>query len=189
MVRKIILTGLCSILVLLTCIAGYLRLRGGTIEKDKAEAFGLANDPLTIAEAVLAYIESTGVPPRSVDDCIVLASEQPPHAFDKYGQLWIELPYGQNVVVKSVVDRIVLTFPPCPEELTIRDGVLVRKEDQREAMLLSIPGSKAEIANLRRVNNFLWENWSLLARGKPTGIDWLEVATQPASPTTKPDSE
>jgi len=151
------------------------------IDKSKAEAFAIFHNPHTVADLVLAHMKRTGKLPPTVQECIVRSAEQPPEAIAKYGQVSIDTPYGGDVVVKSVVDRMVISFPPSPDGLALRDGVLVSTADGREVRLLDMIGRRDDAA-LRRANAYLWEKWRLLASGQPTGLAWLD-AGKPAEPS------
>ena len=139
----------------------------------KAEGFGIDNNPMTIADLVLAHIKRRGALPRTVSECLVPVESPVPGAFENYGQIWIETPEGKNVVVKSVVDRMSIDFPSTPEALTLRDDKLVWRDSGREAMLLSMRGWRNDSV-LKQVNVYLWEKWRLLASGQSTGLEWLD---------------
>ena len=158
------------------------------IERGKAENVALNRDPLVVARAAMSYIKRTGTVPERASDCVSISAQpadSPNHTSELRGLEWLEVewpPRECDFVLRSVFDRIALSFPAHPDELTAQDGILVSRTSHEPAFLISIEGiDPADRPGLRFANVELWRAWSHLVNGEATGIDWLD-AYEPEPP-------
>ena len=149
------------------------------MEKGTAESLALDQDPLVVAYAAMSYIKRTGATPATVSDCVSTEysgrfnRSSKPRDYEFLDAAWP--PKRDDVVLRSVFERIVLSFPERPDLLTVHDGMLVSRDSHEPVQLISIPGvDSADRPGLRFANVELWKAWSRLVQGEATGIDWLD---------------
>jgi hypothetical protein len=171
----------CAVIVGTAALAGSAvwlwRFSLPMVGKAKADDIAPRNDPYTLADAVLAYIQRYGRPPRSMTECYVaITQETQLPAPNEYGQLMLYLPYGGPVPVsRASVEKCVLEFPSQPDSLALIDDVLVTRGDGRKTYLLYLAAAPEEI--LTEVNSQLYVRWKSLVAHEPTGLPWLDQNT------------
>ncbi|MBK9119436.1 MAG: hypothetical protein IPM18_07525 [Phycisphaerales bacterium] len=168
-------------------VAVQLRPKAADLERAAAEAQSLRYAPYDIADGALVYIKCTGLTPSSIWDFAVREPNPTQVApRDRYGYIAIILPYGEFLHDESVLSAIQLHFPHSPHAYEARDGRLISVVSGKPVSILTLEKPFESRVDLTHVNVYLWNAWSRLEAGAPTGdlsideyaaddVNWLRI--------------